>query len=140
MANIGRRLSYTMVIALVLGVLLVALNVFRQGRHEMELSYRVQFAVNEVYSMQGHLREFYLDARRWPGVDDESGVGTKVHYPDGGYYELEDQGVIRIRFTVIPELLQGSIVLTPVVRKAEVVWRCRADGGFPSEFLPAECR
>ena len=38
---------------------------------------------------------------------------AKQDYPDGGYYELEEDGVIRIRFTVKPELKKGSIILSP---------------------------
>ena len=61
-------------------------------------------------------------------------------YPDGGYYELEDGGVIRIRFTVKPELKKGSIVLAPKLENDKIVWQCRSEGDIAPHYLGSLCR
>ncbi len=58
----------------------------------------------------------------------------------GGYYELEDDGVIRIRFTVKPELMKGSIVLSPIAGADGITWECHADGGLARKYMIAACR
>ena len=65
---------------------------------------------------------------------------TRTSYPDGGYYELGDDGVIRIHFEVIPELTRGTIVLTPVAGGEEIRWKCRQEGSIVRKHLPYVCR
>jgi hypothetical protein len=90
--------------------------------------------------LKAAVQEYYLDVGRWPTNNREVGAATRVEFPDGGYYELEDDGVIRIRFTVKPELMQGSIVLSPTVGEDGVTWECRTDGGLEKKYMIAACR
>ena len=52
----------------------------------------------------------------------------------------EDGGVIRIRFTVKPELKKGSIVLTPKLENDKIVWQCRSEGDIARHYLGSWCR
>ncbi len=86
------------------------------------------------------VEEYYAYYTRWPTKEGELGVATRVNYPDGGYYELEDDGVIRIRFTVKPALKKGSIVVSPTVEEDRITWECHSDGDFAKKYLVAGCR
>ena len=55
-------------------------------------------------------------------------------------YELEDNGVIRIRFTVIPELKRISLLVTPRREGNDLVWKCDVEGEISRATLPAHCR
>ena len=137
-----RRPSVLSIVAklFVLGIPVFVLFIFAQTRHDMELRHRIHYAINEVFLLKAHVQEYYLDVRHWPTGDGELGVATRGDYPDGGYYELEDNGVIRIRFTVKPDLMKGSIVLSPTVEDDGITWKCHADGYISLGHLPAACR
>jgi hypothetical protein len=77
---------------------------------------------------------------RPPSDAAELGAGEKALYPDGGYYVLEPEGRIRIRFTVKRELKNRSIVLMPKFDEGDVNWACAADSGILQRYLPASCR
>ncbi len=125
---------------IVLVIPVIVLLVFAQVDHGRKLSYRIGYAVGEVAMLKFAVEEYYAYYTRWPTMESELGVATRVNYPDGGYYELEDHGVIRIRFTVKPQLMKGSIVLSPKIDDGSVIWECHADGDFTKKHLIAGCR
>lgn len=106
----------------------------------MELRYRIGYALGEVTGLKIAEELFYAEYTRWPTNESELGVATKGQYPDGGYYELEDDGVIRIHFTVKPELMKGSIFLSPRLEEEGITWECHTDGDIAGQHLPAACR
>ena len=105
----------------------------------MQLRHRVGYAVGQTAMLKAHVQEYYLDVRRWPTKGSDLGAATRVEFPDGGYYELEDDGVIRIHFTATPELMNGSVVLSPAVGKDGITWKCHADGLWKGHMIAA-CR
>ena len=125
---------------LLLGVPVLALLTAGQVANEKDLRYRIGYAIGEVADLKTAVNLYYVEHTRWPSNESELGVATKAHYPDGGYYELEDDGVIRIRFTVKPELKKGSIILFPGVGNEKFVWQCRSEGGFEQQYLGPWCR
>lgn len=90
--------------------------------------------------MKAAVEEYYRDHEQWPTTASELGASTKEHYPDGGYYELESDGVIRIRFTVRPELVGGTILLRPTIESEGFEWQCSTNGYIDPAYLPAMCR
>jgi len=107
---------------------------------DRELRSRIGYALSGTVDLRLGLQEVYLDEHRWAMVESDLGVATKADYPDGGYYELEDDGVIRIRFTVIPKLKKISLVLVPTWKEDEFDWECRVEGEISPPILPAVCR
>jgi len=126
--------------AVVLGIPVFILYGFAQVRYDMELRYRIGYALGEVTGLKIAEELFYAEYTRWPTNESELGVATKGQYPDGGYYELEDDGVIRIHFTVKPELMKGSIFLSPRLEEEGITWECHTDGDIAGQHLPAACR
>ena len=125
---------------IVLVIPVIVLLVFAQVGHDMNLRSRIGYAVGEVAMLKFAVEEYYAYYTGWPTKESELGVATRVNYPDGGYYELEDDGVIRIRFTVKPALKKGSIVVSPTVEEDRITWECHADGDFAKKYLIAGCR
>ncbi|MFT4561152.1 MAG: hypothetical protein ACI9BW_000892 [Gammaproteobacteria bacterium] len=83
---------------------------------------------------------FVSEHRRLPRNAQELGTNPKAPYPDGGYFELEQNGIIRIRFTVKRELKNGSIIYTPRVNDESVQWDCVTDGDIVQKYVPRDCR
>ncbi len=125
---------------ILLGIPMLVLLIFAQVRHDMNLRYRIGYALSEVTLLKAAVQEYYLDVARWPTNENELKFPMRGDYPDGGYYELEDDGVIRIRFTVKPQLMKGSIVLSPKIDDGSVTWECHVDGDISGGHLPAACR
>lgn len=125
---------------IVLVIPVIVLLVFAQVDHGRKLRYRIGYAVGEVAMLKFAVEKYYAYYTRWPTKESELGIATRVNYPDGGYYELEDDGVIRIRFTVKPALKKGSIIVSPTVEEDRITWECHADGDFTKKYLIAECR
>ena len=125
---------------IVLVIPVIVLLVFAQVGHDRNLRSRIGYAVGEVAMLKIAVEEYYAYYTRWPTKEGELGVATRVNYPDGGYYELEDDGVIRIRFTVKSALKKGSIVVSPTVEEDRITWECHADGDFAKKHLIAGCR
>jgi len=107
---------------------------------QRELIYRTSYAYSETHDIRTAIALHYLEFTAWPGADGELDVPTRADYPDGGYYELEEGGVVRIHFTVIPDLTKGTIVLTPAANDGDITWECRAEGDIARNHLPAMCR
>ncbi len=125
---------------IVLGIPMFVLLNFALVHYDRNLRSRVAYAVREVAPLTLAVEEYYAYYTRWPTKESELGPATRADYPDGGYYELEDDGVIRIRFTVKPELMKGSIVVRPTVEEDGVTWECHADADISRGHLPAACR
>jgi len=111
-----------------------------QMAKDRDLRYRTIYAIEHVADLKTAVNLYYLEHNRWPSRGTRLGTATKAPYPDGGYYELEDGGVIRIRFTVKPELKKGSIVLTPKLEDDKIVWQCRSEGDIARHYLGSWCR
>ena len=107
---------------------------------DRELRSRIGYALGGTTGLRNALEEYYLFEDRWGTSDTELGHPTRGDYPDGGFYELEEDGVIRIRFTVIPKLKKISITVTPENTDEGFDWKCRVEGDISRAILPAACR
>jgi uncharacterized RDD family membrane protein YckC len=125
---------------IVLGIPVFAIYSIAKVAYDRELHSRTGYALSAVTELQTAVVAFYEDHARWPAIESALRADTKGYYPDGGYYELEDNGVIRIHFTVNPDLMKGSIVLNPSMKDDNIVWECRSDGDISRAHLPAACR
>ena len=126
--------------ALVLGLPLFAVSASINVYHDMNIRYRVSYATGETNALKSAIETFHVEYGRPPTNAGELGMGRSVFYPEGGYYHLERDGWIRIRFTVKPELKHGSIVLTPSFNDDGVTWACAAEGDLEQRYLPSSCR
>ncbi len=131
------RLALTSVLILVVvfGIYSAAL-----VRYEMELRARISYAYVATSTLRNALEASYRATGKWEKSETVLGLPTKSDYPDGGYFVLEDEGVIRIRFTVIPKLKRISLVVSPSWDGESLTWNCRAEGEIASGVLPAHCR
>lgn len=125
---------------LVLAVPLVALLIAAQVHQQRDLVYRTSYAVGQTQGLKSAVRVFYGAEQRWPENERELGAATRGDYRDGGYYELEGDGVIRISFEVKAELVRGQIILSPSIGEEGVSWECRQEGDIQQNFLPVACR
>lgn len=126
--------------ALALGIPVFVLYNFALVGYHMDLRHRVSYATMQTKELKDAVSEYYVDNNRLPANAAELGTGTRTNYPDGGYYELEKDAVIRIRFTVKRELKKGSIVLNPSLEDDGITWDCRSEGDILHAHLPAACR
>ena len=111
-----------------------------QMMEDRELLVRTYYAYNAVAGLRSAVEEHYAAHREWPGSAQRLGLPARESYPDGGYYELEDDGVIRIHFEVLPELREGTIIVSPGAAGDEIEWRCHAEGNIRQHHLPMVCR
>jgi len=126
--------------AILLGGLSFGLHLMATVAYERGLRTRTSYAISQARTLQEPISSFYLEHGRLPIDAAEIGVFGPTSYPDGGYFELEPQGVIRIRFERLPELIAGSIAIRPITGNGELEWECRADGDIHPSNLPAICR
>jgi len=126
--------------ALMLVIPVIVMYTAFQVSHDRDMRYRTIYAVSAVEGLQNAVYEYYVENSHLPANATELGTGSRTDYPDGGYYELEEDGVIRIRFTVKPELKKGSIVLSPRFVDEQITWDCRSEGDFATEYLRSSCR
>jgi uncharacterized RDD family membrane protein YckC len=125
---------------LVLGLPAFAILITAQAQYDMDLRHRTSYALSVVEGLKIAVAEYHGAYARWPSKESDLGHITRGDYPDGGYFELEDNGAIRIRFTVKPELMKGSIVLIPSLNDQRISWTCRPEGSIARSHLPASCR
>ncbi len=125
---------------LVLGVPVVVLLTTAQIANVRDLRYRINYAIEQVADLKTAVSMYYVEHTAWPSSESELMAATRADYPEGGYYQLEDDGVIRIRFTVNSELRKGSIVLIPRMENDSFVWQCRTEGGFAQQYMGGWCR
>ena len=126
--------------ALVLAIPVIAIWNGVLVAHDMNLRARVGYAIKQTSALKTGVaihRDLYDE---WPSVDTDLGMPSRGRYRDGGYYELEEDGVIRIHFEVKRELKSGTIVLEPEWRDGDTVWGCRTEGSIAPGRLPAACR
>lgn len=137
-----RRPKITSMIAngVVLAGIVFLLVVMTQVTNDKNLRARVGYALTETRELQDAAAVFYTENAHWPITNEEAGVPLQRNYPDGGYYELQENGEIRIQFEVKPELVGGSIVLSPNMNSAEPAWNCRIEGDIDSRYTPHHCR
>ena len=105
-----------------------------------DLYARLAYAVSETQDMKIAIAEYYYEHDDWPDRDAEIGMQRSVNYPDGGFYELLDNGEILIRFTVRPELVNGALRMTPIVSDSGIEWQCRPEGELERVIVPVMCR
>ena len=109
-------------------------------QHEKNLHARVEYALTETSDLKREIRWFHLENDHFPPDAQALGTGERHNYPDGGYYRLEDNGVVRIRFSFKPELKSGSILQTPKVTGDRFTWTCAVEGEIEHRYVPSSCR
>ncbi|MDX1498951.1 MAG: RDD family protein [Woeseiaceae bacterium] len=107
---------------------------------DMDIRSRVVYAVEQTRGLQHELMFYREEHGRWPAPDTLLPFETGGRYPAGGGYELERDGVIRIRFDSKRQLRYGSLVLRPAFRDGMPAWQCHAEGGIERRYLPSLCR
>lgn len=126
--------------AVILAVPALTLVSAAQVMEDRELLVRTYYAYNAVAALRSAVEAHYAAHREWPDSAQQLGLPVRESYPDGGYYELEDDGVIRIHFEVLPELREGTIIVSPGAAGDEIEWRCHAEGNIRQHHLPMVCR
>jgi hypothetical protein len=113
---------------------------FVQINHDMRLRARVQYALEQTRPLRESVARFALQHGRLPGGVAELEGGERKDYPEGGYFFLDGLSRVQVRFTVLPELVRGTLVLVPTIGEGGVIWDCLARGDIAPGHLPAECR
>ncbi len=134
--SIWKKLSDALLFAVPVIFLLFVADMHRQR----DLVYRTSYAVDQTARLKVAISEFYEYEQRWPEHEAELGAVARGDYPDGGFYELDANGVIRISFEVKPELVRGQIIISPVAGEEGVSWGCHQEGDIRQHHLPAGCR
>ena len=116
------------------------LSTFGGVEYTKNLRSRVVYAYQETRNLRNAVELHHLEFKRFPTGVAELGTGQRSHYPEGGYYELETDGVIRVRFTVFDDLKNGSLTLSPQESNEGIEWRCDREGELHAKFMPAFCR
>jgi uncharacterized RDD family membrane protein YckC len=111
-----------------------------QMQYDRELIYRTIYAYSKIEDLKIAVALHHRETDDWPSADAKLQAPTRADYPDGGFYELEEDGLIRIRFTVIPDLVKGTIVATPRVSDGKYSWACYSEGEIARKHLPVMCR
>lgn len=126
--------------AVALAVPIVVMTIGVQTATQKNMYARVAYAISQTEAMQRAVELHYLAEGRWPDSESELGMPLRHAYPDGGFFKLDDDGVIRIQFEVRPELKHGSILLAPHADQADIDWHCRIDGAIDERFVLNLCR
>ena len=108
--------------------------------HHKNMYARTAYALGETRQMQTMASAWYEAAGEWPVTEEELGLPLRQNYPDGGYFILEGDGVIRIQFEVLPELKNGALLLEPRIEEGKVIYSCRAVGDIVWRYVPGSCR
>lgn len=126
--------------AVALAMPLLLINMVIEVSAQKNMYARMAYAMTETLETR-HLATSWFEATgAWPKTEAELGRPLRHNYPAGGFYQLEDGGVIRIQFEIRPELKNGSILFEPEAKDGEVIWRCRSVGIIEQRFVPASCR
>ena len=110
-----------------------------QIHKQKNLAARTHYAYQETQALQILIAEYYFMEGQLPIKADVLSHPIKTPYPDGGYFELLDNGQIKIQFEILPELKSGHLLLVPVVEKDSIVWRCEILGQFEARYAPRTC-
>lgn len=136
-----RPTIYKMIIdAIVLALPILAIMVGVDVSKQKNMYARIAYAMTETYALQSAVDSHYESTGEWPNTESDIGLPLHQSYPAGGYYQLEDHGVIRIQFEVRPELRNGSILFVPRYEDGEVRRDCRSEGDIERRYLPSSCR
>ena len=137
-----RRPSLFRMIAngIVLAVPIVLILAGAQVAKQKNMYARMAYAMGETYDLRAAADSFYESTGRWPATESDVGMPLRVNYPAGGYYQLEEDGVIRIQFEVRPELRNGSILFVPTLEDGEIRRDCRTVGDIERRYVPSSCR
>ena len=103
-----------------------------------DLSYRISYAMAQVSDLKIAVENYFARREYFPQPGDDLGVQTTARYPAGGYYQLEENGVIRIRFEIKPELRNGSIVMRPIPDGWRIQWQCSVEGDLEQTLSSLE--
>jgi len=132
---------YKMIVdAVVLAIPILVIITGVQVAQQKNMYARMAYAMTETYDMQAAVDSYYESTGRWPSNESDVGMPLRQNYPAGGYYQLEDDGVIRIQFEVRPELRNGSILFIPTLKDGEISRDCRTVGDIERRFVPSSCR
>ncbi len=101
---------------------------------------RVAYAWVETNGLRTAVEMYQFENDRLPTDATELGMGDRIDYPEGGYYELATNGAIRVRFTVRPELTNGSLLFVPETTDDGLEWKCSREGELHAKYMPAFCR
>lgn len=134
--TVGSIVWNTLVLGIPIYAVLTSVNI----SNDMNMRSRISYAVGETKALKAAIETFHAEHGRLPSTAQELGTVEKNYYPEGGYYHLDTNGRIRIRFTVKSELKRGSIVLTPSFSYDKVTWACAAEGELHRRYLPSSCR
>ena len=126
--------------AIVLAIPIYLVTMGIEMAHFKNMYARTAYALGEARQMQTAVSAAYEVKGEWPSTEEELGRPLRHNYPAGGYYQLEEDGVIRIQFEVLPELKNGSLLLEPRIEDGEVIYQCRAIGDMEWRFVPRFCR
>lgn len=137
----ARPSIYKMLIdAVVLALPLLLMSTGIQVAHQKNMYGRVAYAMGETHEMKYLAQNWFEATGKWPTNEIELGRPLRKTYPAGGYFQMEDDGVIRIQFEIVPELKNGSILIEPRVENGDVTWHCRTVGDIGKRYLPGSCR
>ncbi len=137
----SRPSVYKMIIdAIVLAIPIYLVTMGIEMAHFKNMYARTAYALGEARQMQTMVSAAYAMTGEWPSTQEELGRPLRHNYPAGGYYQLEEDGVIRIQFEVLPELKSGSLLLEPRIEDGEVIYQCRAIGDMERRYVPRFCR
>lgn len=134
--SIYKMIVDAVVLAVPIFVMMTAIDVAKQKN----MYARMAYAFSETYPLQEAVDSYYETTGHWPGTENEIGLPLRQDYPAGGYYQLEDDGIIRIQFEVRPELKNGSILRVPIFEDGEVHRDCRVEGDIERRYVPSSCR
>ena len=126
--------------AVVLALPVFAMSVAIETSKQKNMYARMAYAMTETLDTRQRAQSWFEATGDWPKTEAELGRPLRHNYPAGGYYALEDNGVIRIQFEVRPELRNGSILLVPEIDNGELTWQCRSEGDIARRYLPSSCR
>ena len=126
--------------AVALGVPLFMMTIAVQISHQKNMAGRVAYAMTETREIRQSAEAWFGANGSWPANETELGRPLRREYPAGGYYRLEENGVVRIQFEILEELRNGSILLAPVATGDQVTWECRIEGEIETSYLPSRCR
>jgi uncharacterized RDD family membrane protein YckC len=132
---------YKMIVdAIVLAVPIFAIMTVAGVSNQRNMYARMAYAMTETYPLQSAVDSYYESTGEWPEAESDVGMPLRQNYPAGGYYQLEDNGIIRIQFEVRPELKDGSILFVPRFEDGEVRRDCRTEGDIERRYVPSSCR
>lgn len=126
--------------AVALAIPVALMTMAGQMHVDRDMNYRTGYALRATETAKIVLTEAFHHYGYWPTDEAVLGAPVRGDYPDGGYWQIEDNGVIRIRFEVMPQLVKGSIVVEPTVGDDGIAWRCYGDGDISQRHLPSDCR